>query len=223
MADSVISLSEAKSKGLPRYFTGKACKYGHLDWRVVANRKCLSCALRDTQKWRDEHRDDLRRKDREKYASNPEREKAKNAKRDPEKLRVLARRHYRENTSLRKKQHSDWCSRDGNLAKKRSKNLEWQAANRAKVLSYPKRRRALQMGAKGSHSPSDVAEIFKQQRGLCAYCRRKLLKYDVDHIVPLSKGGSDDRRNIQLTCKSCNSRKHAKPPMEFARELGLLL
>ena len=50
---------------------------------------------------------------------------------------------------------------------------------------------------------------FKEYRGLpCAKCGKP--SDTVDHIVPISKGGTNDPGNLQPMCISCNSRKHAK-------------
>lgn len=44
---------------------------------------------------------------------------------------------------------------------------------------------------------------------VCAHCGRKIRKddVDVDHIMPKSKGGSNDPRNLQILCRSCNRSK----------------
>jgi 5-methylcytosine-specific restriction endonuclease McrA len=39
----------------------------------------------------------------------------------------------------------------------------------------------------------------------------------------LSRGGSNDISNIELLCERCNLRKHAKDPIDWAQENGLLV
>ena len=40
---------------------------------------------------------------------------------------------------------------------------------------------------------------------------------DVDHIVPRSRGGSDDEANLQSLCHACHSRKTATRDGAFGR------
>ena len=39
----IITRKEALSKGLKRYFTGKACKHGHVAERVTSTKTCVEC------------------------------------------------------------------------------------------------------------------------------------------------------------------------------------
>jgi 5-methylcytosine-specific restriction endonuclease McrA len=77
-------------------------------------------------------------------------------------------------------------------------------------------RRARERGAIGSFTPSEWAEIVDRQNGKCLHCC-ELKPLTRDHIVPLSKGGSNLASNIQGLCKSCNSRKRDKVPEQLAR------
>lgn len=96
--------------------------------------------------------------------------------------------------------------------------------NRAKHQSYIRNRRAKQRAAPGLHTGEEINDLFRKQKGKCAYCRRPLGdEFEVDHIMPIALGGSNWISNIQLTCKSCNRKKNAKHPIEFAKEINLLL
>ena len=55
--------------------------------------------------------------------------------------------------------------------------------------------------------PSDVRrEVWRRDGGRCANCgSRENLEYDL--IIPLSRGGSNTARNIELLCEACNRSK----------------
>lgn len=60
-------------------------------------------------------------------------------------------------------------------------------------------------------------ELHKAQGGKCVYCGRRLGidLMDIDHKNPVAKGGSDQKRNLQLLCRSCNTRKGATTDRQF--------
>jgi 5-methylcytosine-specific restriction endonuclease McrA len=80
-------------------------------------------------------------------------------------------------------------------------------------------------GDNGTHTTADLAEILRAQGNRCAYCKvdLKQIKKQVDHIVPLVRGGSNGRSNLQYLCQPCNNTKSAKDPVDFAQSIGLLL
>lgn len=52
-------------------------------------------------------------------------------------------------------------------------------------------------------------EVWRRDGGKCVKCgSRENLEYD--HIIPVSKGGGNTARNIELLCESCNRSKGAK-------------
>ena len=55
----------------------------------------------------------------------------------------------------------------------------------------------------------------------CAYCEKQSGTFDIDHIVPHSRGGSSAIKNLCLSCKRCNQRKMNRRLPKFYE--GLLL
>lgn len=51
-------------------------------------------------------------------------------------------------------------------------------------------------------------EVYAADGWKCAFCR-STRKLEIDHIIPLSKGGTDDRSNLQTLCEHCNRKKGA--------------
>lgn len=96
--------------------------------------------------------------------------------------------------------------------------------NKEKYIQKGKQRRAHLRGGIGTFSVYDEKFLYSSQQGKCVVCRKNLNnKYDVDHILPLSKGGRNDKYNIQLLCSLCNKQKAAKDPIEFMQSRGYLL
>lgn len=52
-------------------------------------------------------------------------------------------------------------------------------------------------------------KTFRKQQGICVYCDRKhkLEYWTVDHIIPLSLGGTNEPENLIGACMECNYRK----------------
>lgn len=59
----------------------------------------------------------------------------------------------------------------------------------------------------------EVTALVQSADGYCIYCGLKADKLQIDHITPVSKGGTGDLDNLMPVCRQCNQGKSAK---EFA-------
>ena len=93
-----------------------------------------------------------------------------------------------------------------NPEKRKIARKKWKDKNRELVNHYEKARQNRLAGASGSHTLNQWLELVEQYKRMCAYCNcvKKLTK---DHVIPVSKGGTDNIENIVPACVSCNSRK----------------
>lgn len=63
-----------------------------------------------------------------------------------------------------------------------------------------------------------IRELMRQENPRCFYCARKLTGKrlgNLDHVVPISRGGSHFHTNLRLSCVICNRIKGALMPQEL--------
>lgn len=82
------------------------------------------------------------------------------------------------------------------------------------------RRRAREYEARGTFTWSEFMRIARRFNYCCAYCGVKPERLDPDHVVPLSRGGSNTPSNLLPTCLMCNSSKNAMTLPEWSAWLS---
>lgn len=97
----------------------------------------------------------------------------------------------------------------------------WSRLNPHKAKTIKNRYRANKKQAVGGHTAVEVTSLYAEQQGQCAYCGIRLFdEYQHDHVIPLSRGGSDYITNILLSCATCNQSKGNKSLSQWAETRG---
>lgn len=158
---------------------------------------CIECDIERSKKWYEENRERAQAYGRRYYRIN--------------RVRILE--HYRKMGQIYRRKY---YARPEVREKMRAANREWQRRNPEKNRINSRRYLARKHHAEGQHTVDDVQEIYAQQEGRCAYCGIPVHEnYHVDHMVPLSRGGSDWPENLVIACPECNISKHAKTVDEW--------
>jgi len=135
------------------------------------------------------------------------------------------KRNLEDNPSKKGKEHWNWQggislgkkyiydkkkynnNRYKNLSEEDRKKVSWQKNKRNRLKN-------LTVKEFGGHTYGEWELLKKQYGYICPCCElsepfnQKSKYLTEDHIIPLSKGGSDLIENIQPLCLSCNIKKH---------------
>lgn len=86
----------------------------------------------------------------------------------------------------------------------------------SKTREYKNKYKAIYVARKknaaGSHTHGEWETLKKQYNYTCPCCFKSEpeIVLEEDHIIPISKGGSNNIENIQPLCHPCNAKKHSK-------------
>lgn len=207
----IITKAQARERGLKKFFTGVPCKRGHVVERKVGDRSCIQCKRLVAQK------EDSKNKRKEWYIAHRASEL--------ERKRKL----WSENKENNAKKKRENYLKNKDAIKEKVKI--YRKNNREKYRVYSLNRRSIKKLAIGCYTQKDLMFLMERQKGKCAECGRKISFHPkrkknichADHIMPLSKGGSNKPKNIQLLCASCNCSKQDLHPLEWAKKRGRLI
>jgi 5-methylcytosine-specific restriction endonuclease McrA len=109
-----------------------------------------------------------------------------------EKARKASREYYERNAEAQCAQHKIWLKNN---------------RDKRNIQEHNRRARVLHNGGIFTHD--EWLALCEKYSHACLRCT-KHKKLTADHVVPLSKGGSNDITNIQPLCRTCNLQKATK-------------
>jgi len=153
--------------------------------------KCKSCWAKDTREYRADRRDEVHKwasYNAVRYSSIRKPPDAGSRARDLERKRIY---------------------RIAHPGKMRRVDAKYRAEHASIRRAQDARRRAAKRDAPGSFCANQWKRIVAHYSptNRCLHCG-KVSILTVDHVVPLSRGGSNYPSNLQPLCISCNLRKH---------------
>jgi 5-methylcytosine-specific restriction endonuclease McrA len=127
--------------------------------------------------------------------------------------RAYARQYRRERAEYYREKHRAWRETEQYQAYRSRYFQREDVKIRVRIASHI--RRARYLAAPGRYTAQDIQHKLQAQKSKCYYCQKHLEQYHIDHVIPLSRGGTNWPDNLVLACPTCNYRKHVKLPHEW--------
>ena len=190
-------------KSLTDFYKLAGMADGHLN-------QCKVCVRARTKKYRQEHieqyaqyekaranlphRIEARRKYQEEHKDEIAEYKKQWAAENEDSVEASRRKHYK-------------LHRDEIIAR----SEKWGEDNPEKVrqakANNSRKRRAAKHASPGSFTVEEFEALCDAYGNRCLACGTTDVPLEADHVVPLTRGGTDDIGNIQPLCGSCNREK----------------
>lgn len=218
------SLSEFYRRALSADGRSASCSACQKRYREENREKVLESSRRYREQNPDKVRESRRRYQERKRGGPPRKRQSgtaqdrrrKYSEQNPDRVRESRRRWRLKNRDKLRADAKRY--RERNLDKVRETQRRWQESNPDAKRMYTQRRKARKRNAVTfTVSAKDLRRLRTDR---CVACGE--IAGTVDHLIPLSRGGSHGVGNLVAMCGSCNSRKSAKTISEWRKANGWL-
>jgi 5-methylcytosine-specific restriction endonuclease McrA len=146
----------------------------------------------------------------------------KNREKNKEKVKLNREKYYKKHKEKILRRTQTW--RKKHKEELKIKKSEYKK-NHVEATAYlTARDRIRRLNVEGEHSLDQYLKLKQSYHQICPACNKKEpeIKLERDHIIPLSKGGTNYISNIQMLCKGCNSKKGTRiiSMAELKKEYG---
>lgn len=190
--------------------------------RVLSEKARASQRLRSARYYA-KHKAECKERMRCHHAATRERTRVRKLlqrRENPDKARSRWRQAYWNNPEKSRTRRKQWAQ--AHPEQVRARNQRYYAANSEKVINLQQAREANKRHAPHNDLTAAQWREIKEHYGhRCVYCGKQQQRLTMDHLTPLSRGGSHTASNIVPACRSCNSRKHAGPVLTAVQPLLL--
>ncbi len=202
------------------------------------NSICKQCNREKANQWAKDNPDKVREQSRKWAKNNPEKIKEVQARfreNHPNRIREIDQKWEKKNPEKLREKSKRY--RERHPEKVQEKIKKWRAENPDKIKEYSKkkyhenlaksrrksriqsnlRRMKIQMNG-GEFTEAEIEALRIEQNNCCYHCGVSFDEkpMEIDHWIPIDKGGTSWISNIKLLCRRCNRSKKNKLPWEWS-------
>ena len=154
------------------------------------------------------------------YEKNKKRVK-KYYEKNRERFNERSKKYYKKNKEQSLAKSKAWFKKNPEKAKEIAKRYRQSVKGRLTFKTIKATRRT----TKFKITSGKVKKAFEKTGGQCPYCPAKITEtsFSLDHIHPISKGGTNHLNNLIACCKSCNSKKGIFSLKQFKQKVEVII
>lgn len=168
-------------------------------------KKSLKKWRKNNKEYRREYQRKYRMKNRDKFKAWAKKSYLKNREKRLQKGKEYYTRHREKKIQVSKQYYIE------NKEHVKEYHRRYQQENPGKAREHTYRRRINGTVKKGVTDQVITENMFQYGRITCEKCKEECeANYHIDHIKPISKGGTHEYHNLQVLCAKCNMEKHTR-------------